>query len=216
MSVRVLLADDHAAIREALRVLLESHGIDVVGEAGDGAAAVARAIALRPDVVLMDVRMPGVDGIEATRRIVEAGAADVLMLTSWELDDIVLGALRAGAAGFLLKTADGPTLIDAVRRVGAGEGVLSPEVTRRTIAALLAGPVPAGGDDVDAQRIAALTPREAQVLEALGAGLSNADIAAALSVSATTVKTHVSSVLAKLGVATRMQAAVIARRGGLA
>lgn len=215
MSVRVLLADDHAAIREVLRALFENHGIDVVGEAGDGAAAAERAKALRPDVVLMDVRMPGVDGIEATRRIVEAGAADVLVLTSWELDDVVLGALRAGAAGFLLKTADGPTLIDAVRRVAAGEGVLSPEVTRRTIAALLAAPTPAA-EAVDALRVGSLTPREAEVLEALGAGLSNADIAAHLSVSPTTVKTHVSSVLAKLGVTTRMQAAVIARRAGLA
>lgn len=215
MSVRVLLADDHAAIREALRVLLEAHDIQVVAEAGDGTTAVAEAIARRPDVVLMDVRMPGMDGIEATRRIVAAGAADVLMLTSWELDDIVLGALRAGAVGFLLKTADARTLVDAVRRVAAGEGVLSPEVTRRTLAALVSAP-PATASDDDDRLLARLTPRETEVLTALGEGLGNADIAERLTVSAATVKTHVSSVLAKLEVTTRMQAAVIARRAGLA
>ena len=137
--IRVLLADDHAAIRAGLRMLLATAGdIEVIGEAGDGAVAVANARALRPDVVLMDVRMPGTDGVTATRQIVEEGLAEVLVLTTFDLDEYVFGALRAGAAGFLLKTAEATALVDAVRHVAAGDGVVAPEVTRRLIAELAA------------------------------------------------------------------------------
>ncbi|MFD6165863.1 response regulator transcription factor, partial [Oerskovia sp. NPDC060287] len=143
--IRVLLADDHAAIRAGLRFLLDSApDIEVVGEAGDGAAAIANTRALRPEVVLMDLRMPGVDGIEATRTIVAEKLAEVLVLTTFDLDEYVDEALRAGAAGFLLKTAEPAALIDAVRRVAAGDGVLAPEVTRRLLAAFASGPRPDG------------------------------------------------------------------------
>jgi DNA-binding NarL/FixJ family response regulator len=209
--IRVLLADDHTAIRSGLRLLLEDDGILVVGEAGDGAEAIARARELRPDVVLMDVRMPGVDGIRATREIVDEGLADVLVLTSFDLDDVVLGAIRAGAVGFLLKSTGATELRDAVRRVAAGDGVLAPEVTRRALAEV-ATPAPVAPRH---PLLDTLTEREREVLAHLGRGRSNAEIAAALTVSATTAKSHVSHVLTKLGVATRMQAAVVAREGGL-
>jgi DNA-binding NarL/FixJ family response regulator len=213
--VRVLLADDHAAIRAGLRLLLDAaDGVTVVGEAADGAAAVTNARALRPDVVLMDLRMPGTDGITATRTITAEGLADVLVLTTFDLDEDVDGALAAGAAGFLLKTAEPAALVDAVRRVAAGDGVLAPEVTRRVLARL-ARPEPAPRPEGD-QRLDGLTPRELDVLAALGRGLSNQDVAAELVVSEATAKTHVSRVLAKLGVASRMQAAIIARDAGLA
>ena len=214
MTVRVLLADDHAAIRSGLRLMLEQSGeITVVGEAADGTAAVANARALRPDVVLMDIRMPGVDGIEATRRITAEGFGDVLVLTTFDLDEYVLGALRAGAAGFLLKTVESATLVDAVRRVAAGEGMLSPEVTRRLLSEFAATeptsvpPPPA---------LAELTPREHEVLVGLGRGLSNAELSAELGISEATTKSHVSRVLAKLDCSSRMQAAVLAREVGLA
>ena len=210
--VRVLLADDHAAVRAGLRLLLEQSGrVDVVGEAADGDVAVRQARALRPDVVLMDVRMPGTDGITATATIVGERLADVVALTTFDLDEYVLGMVRAGAAGFLLKTVGARELVEAVCRVAAGEGVLAPEVTRRlldAVAAQPAGPPPRVADDA---RLAALTARERDVLAALGDGLSNAEIAARLVVSETTVKSHVSHVLAKLGVRTRLQAGVLAR-----
>jgi DNA-binding NarL/FixJ family response regulator len=218
--IRVLLADDHAAIRAGLRMLLATAGdIEVVGEAGDGAVAVANARALRPDVVLMDVRMPGTDGVTATRQIVDEGLSEVLVLTTFDLDEYVFGALRAGAAGFLLKTAEASALVDAVRHVAAGDGVVAPEVTRRLIAELSAprdrtgsgnrgGPVAPLPPD--------LTPRERDVLAGLGGGLSNAQLAAELTISEATAKTHVSRVLAKLGVASRVQAAIAARDAGLA
>ncbi|WP_418275169.1 response regulator [Isoptericola jiangsuensis] len=214
--VRVLLADDHAAIRAGLRMLLDAaDDVEVVGEAADGDAAVTNARALRPDVVLMDLRMPGTDGIAATRTITAEGLADVLVLTTFDLDDDVDGALAAGAAGFLLKTAEPAALVDAVRRVGAGDGVLAPEVTRRVLARLTApGPPPSRHDDDP--RLADLTPRELDVLTALGRGLSNQGIAAELVVTEATAKTHVSRVLAKLGVGSRMQAALVARDAGLA
>jgi DNA-binding NarL/FixJ family response regulator len=244
-TVRVLLADDHAAIRAGLRLLLDAaDDVEVVGEAADGTAAVTNARALRPDVVLMDLRMPGVDGIEATRAITTEGLADVLVLTTFDLDDYVDGALRAGAAGFLLKTAEPAALLDAVRRVADGDGVLAPEVTRRLLAAFARGaggpssgtaplpgdPVPSGdrtavGDPASSgtagtttadPRLADLTPRETDVLAALGRGLSNQGIAGDLFITEATAKTHVSRVLAKLGVATRMQAAIVARDAGLA
>ena len=204
---RVLLADDHAAIREALRIMLESHGIDVVGEAADGAVAVRNAAALTPDVVLMDLRMPGVDGVSATREIVAAGWSEVLVLTSFDEDDLVAGALRSGAAGFLLKTADAATLVDAVRRVAAGEGVLDPRVTRRALSLI----PPAGADEERAApSLAMLTERECDVLEGMRSGLSNAQISVALGISVATVKTHVSNVLAKLGARSRSHAVALA------
>ncbi len=237
--IRVLLADDHAAIRAGLRFLLDSApDIEVVGEAGDGAAAITNARALRPQVVLMDLRMPGVDGIEATRTIVAEHLAEVLVLTTFDLDEYVDEALRAGAAGFLLKTAEPAALIDAVRRVAAGDGVLAPEVTRRLLAAFASAPRPdgaahlagraapsgtgrvgdatAGGRGDTAARLAELTPREVDVLTALGRGLSNQGIADELFISEATAKTHVSRVLAKVQVTTRMQAAIVARDAGLA
>lgn len=257
--VRVLLADDHAAIRAGLRLLLDAaDDVEVVGEASDGTAAITNARALRPDVVLMDLRMPGVDGIEATRVITGEGLADVLVLTTFDLDEYVDGALRAGAAGFLLKSAEPTALVDAVRRVADGDGVLAPEVTRRLLAAFARGPAPDGaprpvpttrpGGTVDPAagppsstaggtpapgtghaghdpttedpaldpRLADLTPREVDVLAALGRGLSNQGIATDLYITEATAKTHVSRVLAKLGVATRMQAAIVARDTGLA
>src|SRR5690606_2123511 len=187
--------------------------VRVVGEASDGAAAVTNARALRPDVVLMDVRMPGVDGIEATRQVVAEGLAEVLVLTTFDLDDAVFGALRAGAAGFLLKTATPDELLTAVRRVAAGDGALAPEGVRRVLAAAVAGRGEPRGetpDDVD-RALAELTDREREVLAALGRGLSNAQIAQDLAISEATAKTHVSRVLGKLGVASRVQAALIAR-----
>lgn len=215
--IRVLLADDHAAIRAGLRMLLATAGdIEVVGEAADGATAVANARALRPDVVLMDVRMPGTDGVTATRQVVEEGLADVLVLTTFDLDEYVFGALRAGAAGFLLKSAEANDLVDAVRHVAAGDGVVAPEVTRRVLAELAGAPDrSAPADTSDASLPADLTPRERDVLAALGQGLSNAEIAQRLVISEATTKTHVSRVLAKLGVASRVQAAIVAREAGI-
>jgi len=215
--IRVLLADDHAAIRAGLRMLLATAGdIEVVGEAADGATAVANARALRPDVVLMDVRMPGTDGVTATRQVVEEGLADVLVLTTFDLDEYVFGALRAGAAGFLLKSAEASDLVDAVRHVAAGDGVVAPEVTRRVLAEVAGTPdrsVPASTAAVPLPED--LTPRERDVLAALGQGLSNAEIAQRLVISEATTKTHVSRVLAKLGVASRVQAAIVAREAGI-
>jgi DNA-binding NarL/FixJ family response regulator len=215
--IRVLLADDHAAIRAGLRMLLATAGdIEVVGEAADGATAVANARALRPDVVLMDVRMPGTDGVTATRQVVEEGLADVLVLTTFDLDEYVFGALRAGAAGFLLKSAEANDLVDAVRHVAAGDGVVAPEVTRRVLAELAGAPDrSARAATRDASLPADLTPRERDVLAALGQGLSNAEIAQRLVISEATTKTHVSRVLAKLGVASRVQAAIVAREAGI-
>ncbi|MEE6287881.1 response regulator transcription factor [Georgenia sp. MJ173] len=215
MTVRVLIADDHAAIRSGLRFILDGAAdIEVVGEAGDGAAAVTNARALRPDVVLMDIRMPGTDGIAATTTIVGEGLAEVVVLTTFDVDEYVYGALRAGAAGFLLKTADAVTLVDAVQRVAAGEGVLAPEVTRRLLRTFAEAPTDPQPAEVPG--VAELTDREREVLAALGRGLSNAELAAELVISEATVKTHVSRVLTKLGATSRLQAAIVAREAGLA
>lgn len=213
--VTVVVADDHAAIRTGLRLILErAEGVRVVGEAADGAVAVSQARALRPDVVLMDLRMPGTDGISATRIIVGEDTAQVLVLTSFDVDELVHGALEAGAAGFLLKNVEPAALVEAVRRVAAGDGVLAPEVTRRVLRELVRraptaadGPVPVPAD---------LTDREREVLTGLGRGLSNAELAAELGITEPTAKTHVSRVLAKTGSRSRMQAAVLARQHGLA
>lgn len=213
--VRVLIADDHAAIRAGLRLLLEAHGIEVVGEAADGAAAIGNARALRPDVVLMDVRMPGTDGIEATRVIVAESLAQVLVLTTFDLDEYVFGAVRAGAAGFLLKSTTGPALQAAVEAVARGEGALSSEVTRRLLDRFAETSEPVSGEMPEVPGLEELTAREREVLAALGEGLSNVGIGQRMHISASTAKTHVSRVLAKLGVASRMEAAVLARRAGL-
>ena len=203
---RVLLADDHGAIREALRLMLENHGLEVIGEAADGAVAVRNAAALRPDVVLMDLRMPGTDGVTATREIVAVGSAQVLVLTSFDEDELVEGALRAGAAGFLLKTTDAATLVEAVRRVAAGEGMLDPRVTRRALALIPRSPQVTR----EAGELDLLTEREREVLEGMRAGRSNRQISDELGISLATVKTHVSNVLAKLGARSRSHAVAIA------
>jgi DNA-binding NarL/FixJ family response regulator len=214
VSIRVLLADDHAAIRSGLRLLLQAaDDITVVGEAGNGSTALANARVLAPDVILMDIRMPGLDGIEATRAIRAEGSAEVLVLTSFDHDDYVFEALRAGAAGFLLKTVSSTALIDAVRRVARGEGILAPEITRRLLDAFAATRAPA---KTSPQWLASLTAREIDVLRCLGRGMSNGDIAAHLTISTATAKTHVSRVLAKLECGSRMQAAILAREAGLA
>jgi DNA-binding NarL/FixJ family response regulator len=211
-SVRVVVADDQAAIRTGLVMILDSApDITVVGEAADGLAAVRMARDRKPDVVLMDIRMPGIDGIEATRRLVGESVCDVLVLTTFDLDEYVDSALAAGAAGFLLKSVEAPALLAAVRAVARGDGVLAPEITRRVIARLGAParkPVrPPGLDD--------LTPRETDVLACLGRGLSNAEISAELVITEATTKTHVSRVLTKLGLRSRVQAAIAAQDAGL-
>ncbi|WP_433188591.1 response regulator [Actinoallomurus sp. CA-150999] len=209
MTIRVLVADDQAAVRAGLVLILGSaRGIEVAGEAADGREAVAMARELRPDVVVMDIRMPRLDGIAATREL--AGVADVLVLTTFDLDEYVFGALRAGAAGFLLKDIDANRLIEAVRLVAAGDGFIAPAVTRRLISAFAATRPPAATGPV-----AALTPRERDVLACLGEGLSNQEIAVRLAMAETTTKTHVSRILAKLGLRSRVQAAIYAQEIGL-
>ncbi|TKK90414.1 response regulator transcription factor [Herbidospora galbida] len=196
--ITVLIADDHAAVRTGIRLVLEgASDIRVVGEAADGRAAVALAEEHRPDVVIMDIRMPRLDGIEATRQL--AGLTEILVLTTFDLDEYVFGALRAGAAGFLLKNTDAATLVEAVRLVAGGDGLISPQVTRKLISAF-ARTRPAAMPDT-------LTARERDVLSCLGRGLSNAEIARTLDIAEPTVKTHVSRVLAKLGLQSRAQAA---------
>ncbi len=211
MTATVVLADDHAAIRAGLRLLLESTGeVRVVGEAADGAAALRQARALKPDVVVMDVRMPRVDGLAATASVVAETDCAVLVLTTFDLDEYVLGALGAGASGFLLKSAGGDELIRAVLAVAAGDAVLDPKVTRAVIAA-----IPRPGTEPAEVDLSALTDRERDVLAGLGEGLSNQQIARRLDIGEATVKTHVSRVLMKLGVQSRVQAAVVAAQSGL-
>jgi DNA-binding NarL/FixJ family response regulator len=212
VTIRVLIADDHAAIRAGLTMILDgAPDIEVVAEAEDGAAAVRKASALRPDVVLMDVRMPGTDGLEATRQVIEAGVAQVIVLTTFDVDEYVYGAMRAGAAGFLLKSVDAPRLVESVRLVAAGDGVIEPSVTRRLMAAF-ATSAPAA---VRPPALDDLTQREHDVLVCLGEGLSNQQIARRLGVGEATVKTHVSRVLTKLDLRSRVQAAVLAKDAGL-
>jgi DNA-binding NarL/FixJ family response regulator len=209
---RVLVVDDQDMVRQGLRLILELAGIEVVAEAGDGAAAVAAVAEHDPDVVLMDLRMPGMDGVEATRRIVAVSRAKVLALTTFDVDQHVVDVLRAGAAGFLLKEVTAEGLADAVRRADAGEPVVAPAVLERMMGHFAQRPpvpaqFPPGFDD--------LSEREREVLGLIGAGRSNSEIADALVISMATVKTHVRHVFAKLDLRDRAQAVVVARDAGL-
>jgi DNA-binding NarL/FixJ family response regulator len=214
VSIRVVIADDQGMVRSGFSILLNAQpDIDVVGEAVNGQEAVARAAELRPDVILMDIRMPVLDGLQATRQItVMDGAPRVLVLTTFDLDDYVYEALRAGASGFLLKDASAGELASAVRVVAAGDALLSPGVTRRLIAEFARLGAPRGPDR---RQLKDLTERETEVLGLLARGMSNAEIAAHLIVAEQTVKTHVSRVLMKLGLRDRAQAVVFAYESGL-
>ncbi|MEU9233404.1 response regulator transcription factor [Streptomyces subrutilus] len=214
MTIRVVVAEDQSAVRAGLVLILRSAGgIEVVGEAADGEEAVRLARELRPDLVLMDVQMPRLDGVSATREVVGDGLADVLVLTTFDLDEYVFGALRAGAAGFLLKNAEAAELVEAVRTVARGEGLIAPAVTRRLIAEFAAPARPARQAAPPA--LETLTRREREVLSCLGAGLSNAEIAVRLDMAEATAKTHVSRLLSKLELRSRVQAAVLAQELGL-
>lgn len=215
--IRVLLADDQALVRAGLRVLIDSDDdLEVVGEATDGAAAVDLASKHHPDVVLMDIRMPGIDGLEATRRIgsdKSLNSTKVIILTTFEADEYVFEALRAGASGFLLKDTEPTDLLSAVRVVARGDSLLSPSVTRRLIEEVLVhSPLP---KSAETRELDALTDREREVLSLVAAGLSNDEIASALYVSPLTAKTHVSRILNKLGARDRAQLVVIAYETGL-
>ncbi|MGX6607270.1 response regulator [Micromonosporaceae bacterium Da 78-11] len=213
--IRVLLADDHRLVRTGFRVILEiEDDIEVVGEAADGAQAVELADRHRPDVVLMDVEMPGMDGLEATRRITVDDGPSVLILTTFDRDDYLFAALQAGASGFLLKNGTPEALTEAVRVLARGDALLAPEITRRVISAFTRpGSGAAGSPEV--RRLDELTPREHEVLVALAGGATNAEIAVALRLGGTTVKTHVSRVLMKLGARDRTQAVVLAYELGV-
>jgi DNA-binding NarL/FixJ family response regulator len=211
--IRVLLADDQALVRAGFRMILKGEpGLEVVGEAGDGRVAVEQAAAFRPDVVLMDIRMPGLDGIEATRQITGGdGGPHVLVLTTFDLDEYVYASLRAGASGFLLKDAREQQLLAAIRVVADGGSLFAPSVTRRLIERFVEPrPVPAATASLER-----LTAREREVLRLVARGLSNAEIAAELFVSEHTTKTHVASLLGKLGLRNRVQAVVLAYESGV-
>ena len=213
--IKVVIADDHALLRDGLRGMLDAQAdMEVVGEAQDGVEAVDAAVALRPDVVVMDIRMPRLDGIEATRRIAAQGdrAPRVLVLTTFDLDEYVFEALRAGAGGFMLKDASPGQLAEAVRTVAASEALLAPALTKRLIERYVNRP-PA--DAVRRERFAELSDRELEVLRLLTRGLSNVEIGQRLFLSEATVKTHVTRVLGKLGVRDRVQAVVLAYESGL-
>jgi DNA-binding NarL/FixJ family response regulator len=210
--LRVLVADDQELVRAGFCVILEASGLVIAGEAADGAQAVALAASEKPDVVLMDVRMPVMDGLEATRQIAAApGAPKVVILTTFDLDDYVYEALRAGASGFLLKDAPRADLIAAVRVAAAGDALLAPSVTRRLIEAFARRPATSAPPP---SRLASLTPRERDILRLVARGYSNAEIAGELVVSEATVKTHVGHLLAKLGLRDRVQAVILAYETG--
>jgi DNA-binding NarL/FixJ family response regulator len=213
VTIRVLVADDQALVRSGFRMILEAReGIEVVGEAEDGAEAVELARRLDPDVILMDVRMPKLDGVEATRRLTAAGLRGrVVILTTFDLDEYVHEAIRAGASGFLLKDVQPAQLVDAVRVVAAGEALLAPTVTRRLLDRFARG-LP---DEKPPPSLEGLTTRELEILRLVAGGLSNAEIAEQLVVTEATVKTHVSSVLRKLHLRDRVQAVVAAYDAGL-
>jgi DNA-binding NarL/FixJ family response regulator len=214
--IRVAFVDDQALLRAGLRALLDAEdGIEVVGEAGEGEEGVALARSERPDVVLMDIRMPGVDGLEATRRIVadpELAAVKVVVLTTFEVDEYVFEALRAGAAGFLLKEAEPEEIVRAVRAVAAGESLLSPSVTRRVVETFVGRAAPSGPA---VSGLAELTGREAEIVALVGTGLSNGEIAERLVISPATARTHVSRAMLKLGARDRAQLVVFAYEAGL-
>jgi DNA-binding NarL/FixJ family response regulator len=212
--IRVLLVDDDALMRAGLKAVLSSdETIAVIGEAGDGRAAVESARALNPDVVLMDVRMPGLDGIAATREVL-AGSPEVkvVILTTFEQDDYIFGALNAGASGFLLKRTRPEELIEAIHTIAAGDSLLSPSVTRTVIERMAGQPL---ADSSARERLDELTPREREVLELIARGLSNSEIAAAFVIEESTVKTHVKRILMKLHLRDRVQAVILAYESGL-
>lgn len=218
--ISVLLVDDQALLRMGLRLVLEAEAdVSVVGEAGDGGVAVTQVAALDPDVVVMDVRMPGTNGIEATANIVaQHPRTRVLILTTFDLDEYAFQALRAGASGFLIKDAPPTELVQAIRTVASGDAVVSPRITRRMLelfADRMPAPDAATGNPAVDPRVSSLTPRETEVLQSVAQGLSNVEIAEKLVLSETTVKTHVGRVLAKLGVRDRVQAVVLAYETGV-
>jgi len=212
--IRVLIADDQALVRGGFRMILEAQkDIEVVGEADDGREAIARVEELRPDVVLMDIRMPGLDGLEATRRLVaSAESVRVLMLTTFDLDEYVYEAMKAGASGFLLKDVRPEQLAEAVRVVAAGDTLLAPAITQRLIEEFVRRRPPGAGPPA---QVSELTERELEVLRLVARGLSNAEIATTLFLSEATVKTHVTHILAKLNLRDRVQAVVLAYESGL-
>jgi DNA-binding NarL/FixJ family response regulator len=214
VSIRVLICDDQALVRGGFRAILEGQpDVEVVGEAENGAEAIALADRRAPDVILMDIRMPVLDGVEATRRLVAAGSpARILVLTTFDLDEYVHAAIRAGASGFLLKDVTPAKLLEAIRIVAAGDALLAPSVTRRLLERF-ASTLPVG--DHSRESLGELTARETEVLSLLAGGLSNAEIAAELVVSEATVKTHISSLLRKLGLRDRVQAVILAYETGL-
>lgn len=212
MTLQVLLVDDQELIRAGLEMIIDStDDMQVIGQAADGKVAVDLALRLQPDVVLMDIRMPSMDGIEATRRIATHGPR-VLMLTTFDLDDYVYEAFKAGASGFLVKDAPRERIIDAIRAVAAGEALASPSVTRRLIERFVDAPGPSSNPP---PQLDELTPREREVLELIARGLSNSELAQRLYLSEKTIKTHVGRILMKLGIRDRVQAVILAYEAGI-